>query len=87
MRTTWGFVNISGSLLPFLRKLLEGTTCQCLVTLVAPDLILRRRTAAFSEEVLFPLIDPDLLNLALVLFTGIKLPRNIVAHATESGSH
>ena len=69
MRTTRGVVNISGSLLPFLG--LEGTTCQGLVALVAPDFIIRRRTAAAAEEVLLPLLKPDLLNLALVLLTGI----------------
>ena len=66
---------------------LEGTMCQGLVALVAPDLIFRRRTAAAAEEVLFSLLDSDLLNIALVLFTGIQQPGNIVAHATESVSH
>ena len=69
MRTTHGVVNISGSLLPFLR--LDGTTCQGLIALVATDLIFIRLTAAASEEVLLPLLDSDLLNLALVLITGI----------------
>ena len=87
MRTTWGVVNISGSLIPFIRKLLKGTTCQVLVALVAPDLILRRRTAAAAEEVLLPLIDPDFLDLELVLFTGIQHAGNIFARATEGGSH
>ena len=72
MRTTWGFVNISGSLLLFIRKILEETTCQGLVALVAPGLILRRRPAAAAGDVLFPLLDPDLLDLALFLFTGMQ---------------
>ena len=59
MRTTRGVVKILGSLLPFIR--LEGTTYQGLVALVAPDIIFRRRTAAAAEEVLFPLLDYDLL--------------------------
>ena len=87
MRTIWGVVNISGSLLLFLRKLPEGTTCQVLFALVAPDLIFRRRTSDTAEEILLPLLDDDFLDLALVLFTGIQQPGNIVAHATESGSH
>ena len=69
MRTNRGVVTISGSLLSFLR--LDGTTCQGLVALVAPDLIFRRQTAAAAEEVLIPLIDSDLFNLALVLLTSI----------------
>ena len=69
MRTTRGVVNISGYLLPFLG--LEGTACQGLVALVAPDFIIRRQTAAAAEEVLLPLLNSDLLNLALVLLTGI----------------
>ena len=69
MRTIRGVVNISGSLLPFLG--LEGTACQGLVALVAPDFIIRRRTAVADEEVLLPLLNPDLFNLALVLLTGI----------------
>ena len=87
MHTTWGFVKILGSLLPFLRKLFEGTTCQVLVALVAPDLILRRQPAAAVEEVILHLLDPDFLNLALVLFTGVQQTGNIVAHATEGGIH
>ena len=70
MRTAQGVVNISGSLLPFLG--LEGTACQGLVALVAPDFIIRRKTAAAAEEVLLPLLDTDFLNLALVLLTGIQ---------------
>ena len=58
-----------------------------MVALVAPDLIFRRQTAAAAEEVLLPLLDSDLFNLALVLLTGIYQPGNIIAHATESGSH
>ena len=69
MRTTLGVVNISGSLLPFL--ILEGTTWQGLFALFAPDLIFRRQTAAAAEEVLPPLFDSDIFNLALVLLTGI----------------
>ena len=72
MRTTWGGFNISGSLLPFLRSILEVTMYQGLVALVARDLILRRRTAAADDEVLLPLLDPDLLDLVLVLLTGIQ---------------
>ena len=48
--------------------------CQGLVALVAPDLIFQRRTDAASEEVLLSLLDSDLLDLALVLFTGIQQP-------------
>ena len=69
MRTTQGVVNISGPLLPFL--VLEGTACQGLVALVAPDLIFRRRTADDVEEVLLPLPNSDIFNLALVLIAGI----------------
>ena len=69
MCTTQGVVNISGSLLPFLG--FEGTACQGLVALVAPDFIIRRHTAAAAEEVLLPLLNPDIFNLALVLLTGI----------------
>ena len=69
MRTTQGVVNISGSLLPFLG--LEGTACQVMVALVDPDFIFQRRTAAAAEEVLLPLLNSDLFNLALVLLTGI----------------
>ena len=84
MRATWGVVIISGCLLLFLINHLEKTTCQGLVASVAPNIVLRRQTAAAAEVVLFPLIDSDLLNIALVLLTGIKQPGNIVAHATES---
>ena len=45
--------------------------CQDLVALVAPDIIFRRKTAAAAEEVLLPLIDSDLFNIALVLLTAI----------------
>ena len=69
MHTILGVVKISGSLLPFLG--LEGTACQGLVALVAPDLIIQRRTDAAAEKVLFPLLNPDLFNLALVLLTDI----------------
>ena len=70
MLTTRGVVNISGSLLPFLG--LNGTACQGLVALVAPDYVFRRRTAdAAAEEVLLPLLESDLFNLALVLLIGI----------------
>ena len=69
MGTTRGVVNISGSLIPFLR--LDGTTCQGLDALIAPDLIFRRLTAAAAEEVLLPLLDSDIFNLALVLLAGI----------------
>ena len=69
MHTILGVVKISGSLLPFLE--LEGTACQVLVDLVAPGFIIQRRTATAAEEVLLPLLNPDLFNLALVLLTGI----------------
>ena len=69
MRITRGVVNISGSLLLFLG--LEGTVCQGLVVLVAPDFIIRRRTDAAAEEVLLPLLNPDLSNIELVILTGI----------------
>ena len=69
MSTTRGVVNISGSLLSFLE--LEGTACQGLIALVAPDFIFRRRIAAAAEEVLLHLLNSDLFNLALVLLTGI----------------
>ena len=69
MRTARGVVNISGSLLPFLG--VEVIACQCLVALVAPDFIIRIRTAAAAEDVLLPLLHSDLLNLALVLLNGI----------------
>ena len=69
MHTTQGVVNISGSFLLFLG--LEGTACQGLVALVAPDFIFRRQTATAAEEVLLPLLDSDIFNLALVLLTGI----------------
>ena len=87
MRTTWGVVKILGSLLPFFRNILEGTTCQGLVSLVDSDLFLRRQTAAAAEEVLLPLLDPDFLDLAMVLSTGIQQTGNIFAHATDGGSH
>ena len=58
-----------------------------MVALVAHDLIFRRRTAAAAEEVLFPLLDSDLLSLVLVFLTGVQKPGNIVARATDSGSH
>ena len=64
-----GVVNISGSFLSFLG--LEGIACQGLVALVVPDFIIRRQTAAAAEEVLLPLLDSDLFNIALVLLTGI----------------
>ena len=85
MRTTRGVVNISVSLPSFLG--LEGTACQGLVALVAPDFIIRRQTADAAEEVLLPLLDSNLFNLVLVLLTGIYQTGNIFAHATESGSH
>ena len=69
MRTARGVVNISGSFLPFLG--LEGIACQGLVALVAPNFIIRRRTAAAAEEVLLPLLNPALFNRALVLLSGI----------------
>ena len=69
MRTAWGVVNIEGSLLPFLG--LEGIARQGLVAFVAPDLIIQRQTAAAAEEVLLPLLNSDIFNLALVLLTGI----------------
>ena len=72
MRTTWGVVKISGSLIPSLQKLYEGTTCKGLVSLVALDIFLRRRTTASAEEfILLPLLDPVFLDLVLVLSTGI----------------
>ena len=80
MHTARGVVNISGSLLPFLG--LEVIACQGLVALVAPNIIIRRRNAAADEEVLFTLLDSDLLDLALVLFTGIQQTGNIVAYTT-----
>ena len=69
MRTTRGFVIISGSLLPFIG--LEGTACQGMVALVAPDFIIRKRTDDAAEEVLLPLLNPDLFNIELVLLAGI----------------
>ena len=69
MRTTRGLVNISGFLLPFLG--FEGTACQGLVSLVANDFIFRRQSAAAAEEYLLPLLNSDVLNLAMVLLTGI----------------
>ena len=84
MHTIWGVVKISGSLLPSLRNLHEGTTSQGLVYLVALDLFLRRLTADKAEEfILLPLLDPDFLDLALVLFIDIQQTGNIVAYATE----
>ena len=83
MRTTWGFAKISGTLLPFLINLHEGTTLQGLVSLVALDLFLRKRTAAAAEEFILPrLLDTDFLDLALAFYTGIQQTSNIVAHAT-----
>ena len=88
MLTTWGVVKISGSLIPSLINLHEGTTCKGLVSLVSLYLFLRIRTAAAAEEfILLPLFDPDFIDLALVLSIDIQQTGNIVAHSTEVVSH
>ena len=89
MHTTWGVVKISGSLLPSLRNLHEGTTRTGLVSLVALDLLFRRRNdaAAVEKFIILPMLDTDFIDHAMVLSTGIQKTGNTIAHATEGGSH